>query len=93
MKLIVLVIILILTSITNRIVNSVIIDINEDAGSDINEVTENNYDSVGNIIYTSNINRSYENKLPSLPKILKKGIISDHKLTTSSSHYYNKSND
>jgi len=69
MKLIVLVIILILTSITNSI-----IDINEDAGSDINDVTaEYNYDNV--IIYTSNVNRSMENKLPSLPKILKKGII------------------
>jgi len=68
MKLIVLVIILILTSITNSIA------INEDAGSDINEVSEYNKNNVG-IIYTSDVNRSYENKLPSLPKILKKGII------------------
>lgn len=74
MKLIVLVIILILTSITNSI--AVIIDINEDTGSDINEVTEYNDNGNVGIIYTSDVNRSYENKLPSLPKILKKGILS-----------------
>ena len=86
MKLIVLVIILMLTLLryygVNSIGNNEIIDINEDAGnSDINvDSTEyNDYDNVRNIIYTSNVNRSYE-KLPSLPKLLKKGIYHHHLL-------------